>query len=276
MERLKKSLVLLYIVLPILRFKIALRLLGIYTMLVLRWPVRSHEHTNYTYRLTEQNLRELAHFINTILGADVSETKHFIDELLSDSGLRQHIAQRTKASPYSFYADKDARYGRRIGWYAMVRTTKPSVVIESGLDKGLGTCVLAAALLRNEQEGYPGTLYAIDIDPNAGWIVAPPYDRVINFIISDSHDALLNLSDSVDVFIHDSNHAYSHEAGEYTIIRDKMTPGGLILSDNAHGGTALMDFAENNGSKFFFWHESPKMHFYPGGGIGAILTNWHT
>ena len=39
-------------------------------------------------------------------------------------------------------------YGRRLGWYALVRALKPRTVVETGADKGLGSCVLAALRLR--------------------------------------------------------------------------------------------------------------------------------
>ena len=148
---------------------------------------------------------------------------------------------------------------------------QPAVVVETGVDKGLGICVLAAALLRNEQEGTPGKLYAIDINPSAGWLLAPPYDRVTELIISDSHAALRDLPGPIGVFLHDSNHTYNHEVGEYALVKDILAPGGIILSDNAHSGPALMDFAEANGLKYHFWRESPTDHFYPGAGIGAVV-----
>ena len=74
--------------------------------------------------------------------------------------------------------------------------------------------MLAAALLRNEQEKSPGKLYGLDIDPQAGWLLAPPYDRVAELIISDSHASLGEMREAVGVFIHDSYHAYHHEARE--------------------------------------------------------------
>ena len=32
--------------------------------------------------------------------------------------------------------------------------TKPKIVVETGVDKGLGACVLTAALMKNSEEGY--------------------------------------------------------------------------------------------------------------------------
>ena len=43
-----------------------------------------------------------------------------------------------------------------IGWYSLIRATRPKIVIETGVDRGLGTAVIAAALKRNAEEGFPG------------------------------------------------------------------------------------------------------------------------
>ena len=270
--RIKNSPTLFSLAVPFVRALLVLRLARAYLTSLLRWLVFSREHTNYTYHLTEHNRRDLAHFISALLGTPVDEVRGYLDEIIGDSSMSEHIVKRTAASPHKFGADKEARYGRRIGWYAIIRILKPAVVIESGVDKGLGTCVLAAALLRNEQEKSPGKLYGLDIDPQAGWLLAPPYDRVAELIISDSHASLGEMREAVGVFIHDSYHAYHHEAEEYELVRDLMVPGGIVISDNAHAGTALMDFAEANGLRYHFWHESPARHFYRGAGIGIVVT----
>src|SRR5207248_9880418 len=70
---------------------------------------------------------------------------------------------RSLSSRERHNCDVEPRYGRRLGWYALTRATKPRVLVETGVDRGLGTAVLAAAMLRNAQEGAPGLVYATDI-----------------------------------------------------------------------------------------------------------------
>ena len=77
----------------------------------------------------------------------------------------------------------------------------------------------------------------------------------------------------IDFFIHDSAHSYEHELGEYVTIRQQLSDGAAILSDNAHALPTLMDFAETHRQRFHFWPEKPKAHFYPGAGIGLVLFN---
>ena len=239
-----------------------------YGWLLIRWLVSSNEHTNYTYHLTELNIRSLAHFISATLDTDHLEASEYVHEILNDSALSKYISERVLASKHRFESDPEARYGRRIGWYAIVRILKPKVVIETGTDKGLGSCVLAAALLRNDREGFPGKLYTIDIDPAAGWLVAQPYDQVVELIVNDSHTMLKDFNLPIDIFIHDSFHDYSHELQEYELIGSKLAAGAVVISDNAHAGTALMDYAEDEAFNFYYWGECPERHFYPGGGIG--------
>ena len=79
------------------------------------------------------------------------------------------------------------------------------------------------------------------------------------------------MTDAIDVFVHDSNHSYTYEQGEYEIIRHRLSEHAVVLSYNAHSSTALMNFADSLGADYHYWHERPKHRFYPGGGIGAVV-----
>lgn len=66
-------------------------------------------------------------------------------------------------------------YGRRrLGWYAFARALKPEAIVETGVEKGLGACVLTKALTENAKEGHPGRYFGTDIDTNAGYLFRPP------------------------------------------------------------------------------------------------------
>lgn len=86
------------------------------------------------------------------------------------------------------------RYARRVGWYAFIRALKPEHVVETGVDKGLGTCVIAAALLRNAAEDRPGRVTSIDINPEAGYLARQqPWSEVVDLVIGDSITTLAGL-----------------------------------------------------------------------------------
>ena len=123
---------------------------------LIQWTQSSRETQNFTYTLTQSNIYQLSGWVSVISGCTLQQAKLWILELISDEVLRQHLNQLTSASKYAIGSDLNMGYGRRLGWYALVRALKPRTVVETGVDKGLGSCVLAAALLRNRSEGYPG------------------------------------------------------------------------------------------------------------------------
>ncbi|HEX2770947.1 MAG TPA: class I SAM-dependent methyltransferase, partial [Micromonosporaceae bacterium] len=152
-----------------------------------RWLFTSREHHNYTYDLTALSREHLAWFVSVVCDVPVKQVRTYFAELDTDDALRRHIEQATAASARRGLADRRVRYARRIGWYALVRAARPRHVVETGVDKGLGTCVLAAALLRNAAEGNPGRVTSLDINPEAGYLAkARPWSDVVDLVIGDS------------------------------------------------------------------------------------------
>jgi hypothetical protein len=230
-----------------------------------RWLALSREHTNYTYRLTERNREHLAWWLVSVTGADIVEVRRFMSELEDDDSLRQHVASAGKASARRGVADREVRYGRRVGWYALVRILRPELIVETGTDKGLGSCVLAAALLANGS----GRLQTIDINPDSGYLITGDYADVTERAMDDSLLVLTRDQRPVDLFLHDSWHSFAHETSELEAVAPRLTTRAVVLSDNAHATDALMHWAERDGRRFSFFAEQPADHWYPGGGIGA-------
>ena len=78
----------------------------------------------------------LARLLAQVTGRPPQEITSYINELRDDASLRDAIIyQVTRLGRYGGY-DPVARYGRRMGWYALVRAMKPKVVIETGVEKG--------------------------------------------------------------------------------------------------------------------------------------------
>jgi predicted O-methyltransferase YrrM len=236
----------------------------------IRWLFTSREHTNYTYDLTALNREHLAWFVAQVCDVPVGRVREWFGELEGDEALRRQIRAAIAASPRRGLADRQVRYGRRLGWYAMVRARRPAHVVETGTDKGLGACVFAAALLRNAAEGHPGRLTSIDINPEAGYLVhAEPWSRVVDLVVGDSVAALRSLSTPVDIFLHDSAHTAVHEQAELRALAGRLAPGALLLSDNATHTSVLPDHAERTGRQFLVFSERPVRHWFTGEGIGA-------
>ena len=235
---------------------------------ILRWGIESREDTNYTYELTEDNLLYLAHTVAVVAGVEPELVQTYIHEAQTDEALRAYILEKTRTSSYRRVADLRVEFGRRLGWYALVRLRKPAVVIETGVDKGLGAVLLCSALLRNRAEGSPGRYYGTDIATKAGYLLDGPYREVGEVLYGDSITSLRAFSEPIDLFINDSDHSAQYEHDEYRVVLPKLSPTGIMLSDNAHETGVLARLSLEVHRKFVYYQEVPKDHWYPGAGIG--------
>jgi Methyltransferase domain len=235
---------------------------------LLKWLVSSKEITNFTYHLEDRNKRYLASMLTEILNLSFGEIMAFFREIEEDGELAKHISTATERSDWSFIADKEVRFGRRIGWYAIARAIKPKIVVETGVDKGLGSCVLTAAIKRNSQEGYPGRYYGIDIDPKAGYLLTGDYANYGSILYGDAVESLDKFSGIVDLYVNDSDHSAEYEAREYRAGANKLSEHAIILGDNSHVTDKLLEFSLAANRHFVFFQEKPIEHWYPGAGIG--------
>jgi len=235
---------------------------------LLSWGISSKEDTNYTYALTETNILYLANSIAIATNTSVSEVMTYISEAENDQALKQHVISETQKSEERFNADQRCDFGRRLGWYACVRILKPKIVVETGVDKGLGGVLLCSALLKNKAEGYEGQYFGTDINPIAGYLISGKYAVVGKMLYGDSIESLKKMEGKIDLFINDSDHSEDYEYQEYVIIKDKITNKSVLLGDNSHCTDKLVRFSNETGRKFLFFKEEPKNHWYPGGGIG--------
>jgi predicted O-methyltransferase YrrM len=237
------------------------------------WPywsiLRTGEFHNFTYELTDANLRYLAETISVVTGKPAHEISGYIREATEDQELAAHILLRMRGRDRKGAQQSVSMpFGRRLGWYAIARAIKPKVIVETGVERGHGSMLLCSALLRNISEGFPGCYFGTDINPKAGWLLAGKYADVGKILYGDSIKSLEALTETIDLFINDSDHSADYEAREYRVIADKLGSDAIILGDNAHVTDKLASFACESGRRFLFFKEVPKNHWYPGGGIG--------
>ncbi|MGZ3720443.1 MAG: class I SAM-dependent methyltransferase, partial [Bdellovibrionota bacterium] len=88
-------------------------------------------------------------------------------------------------------------------------------------------------------------------------------------LYGDSIESLKKLEAQIDFFINDSDHSAEYETREYETVEPKLSPGALLISDNAHCNDKLVNYARQTSRHFLFFREQPKDHWYPGAGIGA-------
>jgi len=254
------------------RLKVALGYFADPARQLVIWLFKSRQVSDFTYDLDEMNKRYLTAFVAQVTSKKYGDIMNYITELEKDNELREHVQRITRASK-DINADRDVNYGRRLGWYAIVRAVRPRVVVETGVAAGLGACTLIAALMRNAAEGFPGRYYGTDINPEAGYLLKGEYAAFGEILYGDSIESLKKFNRPVDVFVNDSNHSAEYEAAEYRTIQNRLSPNAIVLGDNAHCTDKLLEFALHTGRRFLFFQEKPHKHWYPGAGIGAVFCN---
>jgi predicted O-methyltransferase YrrM len=233
-----------------------------------RFVFFDRETTNFTYDLANEH--ELASWVAEALGCTTTEVAGYLDEIRRDEPFREALAQRLR--PHVFLNDTP-RFGRRLGWYCLLRVAKPRLVVETGTADGFGTALLARGLERNAAEGSPGRILTFDLDPEAGWLLDEQLRTWVELVPGDSAETLPRAlaGERIDFFVHDSDHSPEHERMELEFAVGHAADRMLLISDNAHATTELHDLCGRLGAPFRLFHEQPRRHFYPGAGIGLAL-----
>ncbi len=237
--------------------------------LFLRFMLRGRETTNFTYDLA--NTDELVEFVAAALERPVSEIAGYVREVEEDTALRSALSARL-----SRRKDRNPQpmFGRRVGWYCVVRALRPRLVVETGTADGLGTALLARGLQYNALAGSPGELVSFDIDSRSGWLLDESELDGVRLVVGDAKVTLPETlaGRHIDLFVHDSDHTYDNERAELELAVQHGSDGLVLISDNAHATTALREICSDLGIEYLFFRESPAKHFYPGAGIGLALV----
>lgn len=259
------------ILLFIYRWNIVRKFISHKKKIAYKWLFSSKETTNLTYDLTNNNITHLISFLSVVTSLPITTIQQYINEISEDSFLTDHIKKTTQNSKLKFKSDVEVKFGRRIGWYVLARVYKPKTIVETGIDKGLGTCLLTRALMKNADEGFSGHYYGTDINPEAGFLFTEPFTDYGTILYGDSIQSLEKLDEQIDMFINDSEHSAQYEENEYKTIKDKLSSKSIIIADNAHSNDKLFLFSQSIKKSFLFFKETPKDHWYDGGGIGIAF-----
>jgi predicted O-methyltransferase YrrM len=162
--------------------------------------------------------------------------------------------------------------------YSLVRTTEPSVVIETGVCNGVSSLIILLAIEKNRA----GNLYSIDCPMYANESLpefrekayreghafsAIPSHKEPEWIIPDDLrnrwelrlgksqrqlPKLITKFDEIDIFIHDSEHTYPCMMFKYELSWEWLKNGGILLSD---------DISRNESFDTFTDVRKPKSHW---------------
>lgn len=154
--------------------------------------------------------------------------------------------------------------------YALVRLTRPRLILETGVFDGFfSACFLQGLHVNAEAEGIDGRLVSIDLPAyvsisastsrmvrtnlpegcEPGWVIPGHLRSRWQVHLGDSRELLPRIGSEVgniDIFFHDSLHTYEHMMFEYRTIWPLLKPGALLLSHDVHWNRAFRDFVREH------------------------------
>jgi predicted O-methyltransferase YrrM len=210
-------------------------------------------------------------FVVRFLRGDRGALRRYEQELRA-SGLREHLLESGREHQRRLGGDADGHSLGAIGYaegmylYAIVRTLRPTVAVETGVANGFSTAFLLQALHANGE----GHLHSIDlprevgreyeagtffegegragIPPGSepGWLIPDELRDRWTLILGRSQDELPPLLDrlgAVDFFMHDSEHSFDCMWFEFTTAWPRLRDGGVLVSDDVNSTQAFGRFA---------------------------------
>ena len=226
----------------------------------------SPEPDNYTYEIANES--DLAVWAAAVIRCDIEAARAIVQEPHRDVELTARL--RNATAGHWFWTKRLPPFGKRLGWYALVRALRPRFVIEVGAHDGLGSLLVLRALELNGREGSPGELLSFDVNGSAGWLVGN--HPLWELRIQSSHEGMtevLSARGPLDMFIYDGWHTHEAEYADLEVAAAHLSSDGVLISDDAQVTRALSDLCERLGFGYFEFQEVPVEHFYPGAVLGA-------
>ncbi len=131
--------------------------------------------------------------------------------------------------------------------YLLCRVLQPRAVVETGVAHGITSAYMLTALAEN---GH-GKLHSIDLPP----LCADADDRVGAFVPRKFREGwdlrigsakhllpqVIRQVRTIDMFVHDSLHTYSHMKWEFEAALAALRPGGALIADDIEGNRAFQE-----------------------------------
>jgi len=215
-----------------------------------------------------------ATILEAVIGQPAARYEALRDELVTDPRFGQGISEKLQRIAGESFAWNQDHYFL----YALVRLTKPHLVLETGVFDGVfSACFLQALHVNAEADGVDGRLTSIDLpayqpisastsrmarsylpqDCEPGWVI-PDYLRGRwRAHLGDSRELLPRISSelgTIDLFFHDSLHTYDHMMFEYRTIWPRLRAGALLLSHDVHWNRAFRNFVRRQRQREYVAH----------------------
>lgn len=211
------------------------------------------------------------------LGVSKSNLESWRNDLFQKDGLPVILKERyervTREAVDSYSGGANIGPTNEVLYY-FVRAIRPTTIVETGVAAGFSS----AYLLQGLRDNGTGHLFSIDLpntDPHGyvnesgrldsvhvssaketGCVIPEHLRDRWTLTLGRSADVLpeiCNPARVIEIFFHDSDHAYANMMREFSLAWPCLRPGGWLLSDDISWNTAFVDFAKSQNSKPFYW-----------------------
>lgn len=186
-----------------------------------------------------------------------------------DSGLVDHLIRKGREQHEAVTAAGHSLgaigYAEGTYLYAVLRTVRPLVAVETGVANGFSTAFSLLALKANGEgrlhsidlprevgrEYEPGTFYegqgraGIPPGSDSGWLIPDELRGRWTLVPGKSQDELpplLQRLGTIDAFMHDSEHSFDCMWFEFNAAWPALRPGGVLISDDVNSTEAFSRF----------------------------------
>ncbi len=230
----------------------------------LLWLWRSREFTNFTYSSPPHAQWGLAGHASAVAGISLAQAWAYGQELLNDVKLANYIAAQHAGSERRGITNAAFKPGPRLLNYMLVRALKPRLVVEAGVENGLGAIILCAALARNAQEGFPGRFIGIEGNPGQSCALFYQYpERQGEILRGDAAEILAGLTNKIDLYCHETGPDRADTERQLAALAPLLSERGVVQTISRQ--MAFVHFAQKRGLRLLMGQDFALDLFRPHG-----------
>ena len=173
------------------------------------------------------------------------------DDLIALQKTCESIYQRIRENCQSWPKSGWGLQGTHGILFLIARKFRPELFVETGIAHGYSSTIILKAM---EMNGL-GSLISIDASDHfeicgkttpIGWIVPEELRKRWSIKIGLSADILPTITESIDIFYHDSSHTEENMTNEYKWAKTNLKHNGILISDDIDDNRAWVNFHESN------------------------------
>jgi len=221
--------------------------------------------------LNDNNYRYLIHNVAIITNLNYDTIDGYFQELNSNNKIQNYVIKKTENSQWKNIKDSRCDFGIRFYYYCLIRSLKPKIIVENGVEFGFTSLVMCEALLKNIEDGFVGEYTGIDIDHNSGYLIQEkPYSSVGTVLYHDLFQFLNNYDKTIDFYYSDGFRSYNYELEEFRLLKSKLSKNAIVISNKLEFSDALSGLSRALNKNLIYFREHPAEHWYPGSHVGVM------